>query len=358
MPISVGSCVSFAESLDKLGENLKEIRPTVFIGVPRVWEKIQQKMLEKAAQNSSLKRSIAKLAKKVGLNNQKNLERGESTSFVFRIAHKLVYSKVREALGFDRCRLQITTAAPISRATLEFFMSLNVPLCEVYGMSESSGPTTLSMPGNFRMGSSGRTLQGTEIKIADDGEILLRGKHVFMGYMHDPEETKRVLRNGWLHTGDVGSFDKEGYLTITGRKKNILITAGGENVAPEMLENKLTSIAGLEMAVVIGDRRKYLTALVTLAPESVSISQSLGSDASTPKEVRTCKVFRSYLDGEIARLNDSVARVQTIKKYHILVDPFTEAAGELTPTLKIKRSVVCKNHGQVIESLYQEGYLN
>ena len=353
VPISVGSCVSFAESLELLGENLKEIRPTVFIGVPRVWEKIQQKMIEKSAQNSSFKRFVARWAKNVGLKNQKKLERGQPTGFLFKLADKIVYKKVREALGLDRCRLQITTAAPISRGTLKFFLSLNIPLSEIYGMSESSGPTTLSLPGDFRVGSSGRTLKGTQIKLADDGEILIKGKHVFMGYMHNQAETDHVLKKGWLHTGDIGEFDKEGYLLITGRKKNILITAGGENIAPEMLEGKLSSIPGLEMAVVVGDQKKYLSALLTLSPSAIDICQEIGSQAKTIEEVRGCELFKAYLDEKLEELNKSVARVQTIKKYTVLNSSFSEESGELTPTLKIKRNIVCLNHNKLIESLYQ-----
>lgn len=352
-PLVSGASVSFAESLDKLGENLKEVRPTIFLGVPRVWEKIQQKMIAKASQNSKLKKVLARWAKKVGLENQAHTEHGREKSFSFKLADKLIYTKVRKALGLDRCRLQITAAAPISKETLEFFLSLNIPLYEIYGMSESSGPATLSYSDHFRLGKAGTPMDGTQVKIADDGEILMKGSHVFKGYLHNEEETKEIIdSDGWLHSGDLGSFDSEGFLSITGRKKNILITAGGENIAPEMLENKLNSIPGVEQVVVIGDKKKYLSALVTLSQEALTISKTLESKASTQEELSFCPVFRAYLDKEIASINSLVARVQTIKKYSILSKSFSEEKGELTPTMKIKRNVIYQRYSKDINALY------
>lgn len=352
-PLVTGACVCFAESLDKLPDNLREVRPTLFLGVPRVWEKIQQKMIEKASANSSLKKVIAKMARKIALANTDKMERGEKKSFWFGLADKVVYTKVREALGLDQCRLQVTAAAPISKETLSFFLSLNIPLYEIYGMSESSGPATLSYPGQFRVGKAGVVMPGGEVKIAEDGEILIRGDHVFKGYLHDEVESNKILdAEGWLHSGDIGSFDEEGFLSVTGRKKNILITAGGENVAPEMLENKINAIPGVEQAVVIGDHRKYLSALLTLSSEALPIAQNLRSSARSREELAECPVFKSYLDEKIEELNTSVARVQTIKKYSILPEPFSEGRGELTPTMKIKRKIICENYEKSIDALY------
>lgn len=353
-PLATGVQVSFAESLEKLGENLKEVRPTMLLGVPRVWEKIQQKMIEKGSKNSGIKKFLARLARKIALKNRENIERGKERSFSFKLADKIIYSKVREALGLDRCRLQITAAAPISKETLEFFLSLNIPLYEIYGMSESSGPATISYPGEFRVGKAGVTMSGGQVKIANDGEILIKGKHVFKGYLHNEKETNKILdKEGWLHSGDLGAFDEEGFLSVTGRKKNILITAGGENIAPEMLENKINAIPGVEQAVVIGDHKKYLSALITLSEESLAIAKSLKSQARTLEEVSFCPLFKTYLDREMAAVNELVARVQTIKKFSILHSSFSENKGELTPTMKIKRNTIYKNYEKDINALYQ-----
>ena len=352
-PLVTGACVAFAESLEKLPENLREIRPTIFLGVPRVWEKIQQKMIEKGSSNSGLKKMMAKFARGVALARVDKMERGLERGLLFKFADKIVYQKVRKALGLDNCRLQVTAAAPISKETLEFFLSLNIPLYEIYGMSESSGPATLSYPGQFRIAKAGVVMPGGEVRIAEDGEILIRGNHVFKGYLHDEEETKKILdKDGWLHSGDLGSFDEDGFLSVTGRKKNILITAGGENVAPEMLENKINAIPGVEQAVVIGDQRKYLSTLLTLSTEALSIAANLQSKARTMKDLSDCPIFKTYLDAKIEEVNASLARVQTIKKYSILPEPFTEGRGELTPTMKIKRKTINENYASKINALY------
>ena len=311
-------------------------------------------MIEKGTKSSPLKKVIVRAARKVALDNQDKIERGLERSFLFKLMDKVIYHKVKEVLGFDRCRLQITAAAPISKETLEFFLSFNLPLFEIYGMSESSGPATLSYPGQFRVGKTGVVMSGGQVKVADDGEVLIKGEHVFKGYLYNQEETEKILdKDGWLHSGDLGAFDHEGFLSITGRKKNILITAGGENVAPEMLENKINAIPGVEQAVVIGDQRKYLSALITLSEEAMSLSKDLSSKATTLEELAYCPLFKLYLEKEMEKINSLVARVQSIKKFSILRDPFSENRGELTPTMKIKRNIIYKNHENAINELYQ-----
>ena len=352
-PMYAGACVWFAESIESMPDNLKDARPTLFLGVPRVWEKIQAKMLEKSAQNSPLKRKIAKWAKSVGLETAKRLEKGKSPHSLFKLADKLVFNKVKEALGLDRCRIQVTAAAPISKDTLNFFVSLNIPLYEIFGMSESSGPATISYPGQFKVGKTGKTLTGTEIKIAEDGEIMLRGKHVFMGYLNNESETKETINpEGWLHTGDRGEIDSEGYLAITGRKKNIIITAGGENIAPEMLENKLKGIEGVEQAVVVGDQKKYLSALITLSPESPDLQKLAEQKGASCKDLAFDKNINAYFNEKISLLNKDLARVQTIKRFCLLPENFTEKDGELTPTMKIKRNIVIEKYKEQIDTMY------
>jgi len=351
-----GYQVWFAESLDKLAENLKGIRPTVFLGVPRVWEKIQAKMMEKAAQNSNLKRKIAKWAKSVGLDHARKGQYGPVSSLKFSLANKLVFSKVREALGLDRCRLAATAAAPISLGTLEFFYSLNIPVLEIFGMSETTGPATLSEPdGGYRIGKAGRALRETEIKIAPDKELLVRGAHVFMGYFENDAATKETIdEDGWLHTGDLGHIDENGFLSIIGRKKNLIITAGGENIATEMIEQKFSEIHGVEHAFVVGDRQKYLSMLFTLDSETiVTHASSLGSQKTSVSALADCPILKKFLNDEIERINQDLARVQTIKKFQVLSDGFSEESGELTPTMKVKRAYVLSKYKAQISSLYE-----
>ena len=353
-PMSLGATVWFAESLEKLGDALKAARPHYFLGVPRVWEKIQAKMQATGAQNSPLKKKIAAWARKQGLAGGFAEQEGKSKPLFYSIAQKLVFSKVREALGLDRCRMQVTSAAPIARDTLEFFLSLGLPIYEVYGMSECTGPATMSLPEKYKTGKAGFVIPGGELKIAPDGEVLMRGRHVFKGYLKNEEATREAIDSeGWLHSGDIGTIDEKGFLQITDRKKDILITAGGENVAPQIIEGELKSIPVISQAVVIGDRRKYLTALLTLDPEKIAATATeAGSPAKDIKSAATCATFNSYLQSQIDRINQNLARVQTIKKWSIITTEFTIDGGELTPTMKIKRKVIREKYATQIESLY------
>lgn len=351
-----GYSVAMAESMEKLGENLKEVRPTIFLGVPRVWEKIQAKMVEKGASASPLKKKLVAWAKKTGLDYAYKAADGSQPGLAFKLADKIIYSKVREALGFDRCRIMVTAAAPIGRATLEFFFSLNIPVMEVYGMSETTGPATVSVPGQgYRIGKAGKAIHGSELMIADDGELLVKGKHVFKEYLHDKAATSETIDSeGWLHTGDLGSLDENGFLTIEGRKKNLIITSGGENIATEMLEHQFSGIAGVEHVFVAGDGEKFLTMLLTLERETVlNQAKAIGSPKERPEDLVHCEIFHRYIQGEVDRVNAGLARVQTIKKFKIIADNFSEETGELTPTMKVKRNVVYKKHLETISSFYQ-----
>jgi long-subunit acyl-CoA synthetase (AMP-forming) len=355
-PMMAGATTWFAESIDALGDNLREVRPHVFLGVPRVWEKIQAKVMAAGAQNPPLRKKIAAWARGVGLRSNLAEQSGGKKEFLYPLAKKIVFSKVRERLGLDRCRMQITSAAPISRDTLEFFLSLDVPIYEVYGMSECTGPATVSIPGRYRTGKAGFCLPGAELKIAEDGEICMRGRHVFKGYLKNPDATAEALdTDGWLHSGDIGTIDGEGFLQITDRKKDLLITAGGENIAPQVLEGMLKGIPVVAQAVVVGDRQKFLAALLTLDPERVAADAKLaGSPATTVQEAATCEAFKRWLDGEIAKVNERLARVQTIKKVTILPNELTVEGGELTPTMKVKRKVVNERYAKEIAALYAD----
>ncbi|MBX3231343.1 MAG: AMP-binding protein [Labilithrix sp.] len=354
LPMAVGTLVYFAESLEKLPDALQEVRPTAFLGVPRVWEKIQAKMMAAGAQAKPAQKKIVAWAKKVGLAAGYAEQKGVARPLTYPIAKKLVFDKVRARLGLDRARICVTSAAPISKDTLEFFLSLGIPLLEVYGMSECTGPATYSPPDDYRTGKTGIVLPGAELKIAEDGEICMRGQHVFKGYLKDEEATKNALdADGWLHSGDIGEIDKDGFLKITDRKKDLLITAGGENIAPQVLEGHLKAIPVVGQAVVVGDRMKYLAALVTLDPERVLTEAALcGSPAKTIAEAATCETFKTHLQKQIDEVNKGLARVQTIKKFVVVPTEFTIDGGELTPTMKVKRKVVNEKYKQEIASMY------
>lgn len=356
-PYFMGGTVWFAESLDKLGENLTEVRPTFFVGVPRVWEKIQAKMIAAGAQNPPLKRKIAAWARKQGLAGGYAEQEGKPKPFFYQLANKLVFSKVKEKLGLDRCRLFVSTAAPISMDTLEFFLSLGIPLAEVYGMSECTGPATVSIPEPFkyRTGWAGPAVPGTINKIAEDGEVLMKGRHVFKGYFKNEEATAETIdKDGWLHSGDVGKIDDKGFLKITDRKKELIITAGGENIPPQVLEAKLKSISALANVVVIGDKRKYLSALFTLDPEKIAHEiQLAGSPAKNIAEAAKCPTFNAYIQKKLDEINATLAKVQTIKKFTILPNEFSIEGDELTPTMKLKRRVINTKYAKEIEAMYQ-----
>jgi long-subunit acyl-CoA synthetase (AMP-forming) len=358
VPILTGATAWFAESLDLLGDNLREVRPTMFVGVPRVWEKIQAKMMAAGAQNSALKKKIAAWARKKGLAGAYALQEGRPMPGLHGLAGKLVFSKVREKLGFDRCSLFISTAAPISLDTLEFFQSLDVPITEVYGMSECTGPGTVSLPQphKFRTKWAGPVLQGAEMDVADDGEVLMRGRHVFKGYFKNEAATAETIdSDGWLHSGDVGQIDDKGFLQITDRKKELLITAGGENIAPQILEGKLKAIPAISQVVVIGDRRKYLTAIFALDSEKVATeAAAAGSAARDSKAASECDTFRAYIQKQLDGVNATLARVQTIKKFVLLPEELSIEGGELTPTMKLKRRIVNEKYAAKIESMYAD----
>jgi len=353
-PMVAGVTVWFAESMEKLPDNLREVRPHAFLGVPRVWEKIQGKVMAAGAANKGLKKKIATWARGMGLKGGYAEQEGKAKPFGYGLADKLVFSKVREKLGLDRSRFQITAAAPIGKATLEFFLSLGIPIYEVYGMSECTGPATVSLPGKYKTAKAGFTLPETELKIAADGEICMRGRHVFLGYLKNEESTAETIDSeGWLHSGDIGVIDPDGFLRITDRKKDLLITAGGENVAPQVIEGMLKAIPIVSQAVVLGDRMKFLTALVTLDVDRlVTDTAAAGSPAKTMAEAAKCPKFNAWMMQQVEAVNERLARVQTIKKVTILGSELSVEGGEMTPTMKVKRKVVNEKYKGEIAAMY------
>ena len=353
----ISGCTSwFAESLDRLGENLQEVRPTMFLGVPRVWEKIQAKISTAGAANPPLKKKIAAWARKQGLAGGYAHQAGNPRPWLYPLADKLVFSKVRQRLGMDRCRLFFFSTAPMATDTLEFFMSLGIPIAEIYGMSECTGPATISIPepGRYRTGWAGPAMTGTEISLGAHNEILMRGRHVFKGYYKNEAATRETVdEQGWLHSGDVGEIDDQGFLKVTDRIKELIITAGGENISPQALESKLKAIPVINQVVAIGDRRKYVAALVTLHADKIGLAaEEAGSHAADAGQAASCDIFHAYLQKHVDTVNATLPRSWTIKKFVILPDELSVEKGELTPTLKLKRRVIKTNYAREIESMY------
>ena len=354
IPSTLGSAVAYAESIDKLADNIKEVKPTYFAGVPRVWEKFYAGVTQQLAHAEGAKAKIAAWAMDVGRKANAERMRGRQPGGLLavqeKIADTLVLSNVRTALGFDNTRTFLTAAAPISPEIQEFFSAFFI-LNEVYGQSEDTGPTSMTIPGRTKFGSVGIPYPGTEVKIAADGEILVKGRNVFLGYYKQPVDTAETLIDGWLYSGDLGDFDDEGYLQITGRKKDIIITAGGKNVAPKPLEGGLKSHPLVSEAVVIGDRRKFLSALVTLDEEAAAAWMSARGESGAAHE---SKSIHAEVAAAVDELNKNFARVEHIRKFAILPRQLSIEGGELTPTLKVKRNKVAEHFADVIEGIYAE----
>ncbi|HCP45757.1 MAG TPA: long-chain fatty acid--CoA ligase [Deltaproteobacteria bacterium] len=356
VPITTGSSVYFAESIDKVKDNLVEVQPTLLFAVPRIWEKFYAAVSSGLESAPPLRQKIAGWATSVGrrtneLRNQ-GKEPGGLLGLQYRLANKLVFSKLKPKLGLGNVTVCVSGAAPIAAEIIEFFAGLDIVIREVYGQSEDCGPTTFNSPGKTRFGSVGTPLPGVEVRIADDDEILVRGPNVFMGYYKDEEATADTLIDGWLHSGDLGKFDAAGFLHITGRKKDIIITAGGKNIAPKNLEAAIKNHAAVGEAVVIGDRRKYLTALVSLDPDAaVAWAEAHGESATGLHE---SEKLRADLDAWIQTMNQEFARVEQIKKFTVLERALSIEDGELTPTMKVKRNVVHAHFADQIEAMYAE----
>jgi long-subunit acyl-CoA synthetase (AMP-forming) len=354
LPARSGSCVHFVGALEQLPAALPEVRPTHFFGVPRVWEKLQAAVENAIEAAPPLRRRALAWARRRGLEAARRRERGERPGAAFALADRLVLRKVRARLGLDRAPYCASAAAPISRSTLDFFFSLGLPVFEIYGLSETTGAISATWPESFRVGSVGRPLEGVEMRIADDGEILARGSNIFRGYRDDAEATRASIDSeGWFHTGDIGAVDEEGFLRITDRKKELLVTSGGKKIPPAPIESRLREILGVGHAVVVGEQRNYVGALLTLdAGKLPALAKRAGSAAKTIAEGACCPRIRAFLESEIERVNRLFARFENVRRFSVLPAEFSIDGGELTPTLKIKRRIVYQKHGPVIDELY------
>ncbi len=354
MAVYSGYAVYYAESLEQLGANLGEVQPTIFFGVPRVWERIHASVLDKLESAPALRRTLARWALEIGRQTASRQLRAESVSgwlkVRYRLAQKLVLSKVRSRLGLGRVQLCSTGAAPIRHDVLEFFAALGVVIYEVYGLSETCGPATWNHAGLTRLGTVGPALPEVEVKIADDGEVLLRGPNVFQGYFKNPAATAEVLAGEWFHTGDLGQVDAEGFLTITGRKKELIITSGGKNIAPTGIEAALKRVDLVDEAVVIGDARKFLTALLTLQEDAAA---RFAAEHGLEAPFHDSEPVREALQRGIDQVNATLARVESIRKFRVVPRSFSVDHEELTPTLKLRRKRIEENWSQLIEAMYK-----
>jgi long-chain acyl-CoA synthetase len=340
-----GFTISFVESLDTFRQNLQEIRPTVLFAVPRVWEKLSAATELHMRENHGLKRALYAWAVRAAS--------GERRGAASALAHLTVLHWLKLRLGLDRLRLAISGAAPISPGVLLYFRRMGLDLREGYGMTENSGLATLQR--DFRVGTVGTPFPGVEVRIAGDGEILTKSPGTFQGYFRDPEATAAALDGDWLKTGDVGELDEAGHLKITDRKKDILITAGGKNVAPQKIENLLKASIFIGDAVVLGDRRKYLVALLVLDEDNVSRwATDRGISYTTYADLATHPEVQQLIDGEVNAVNRDLARVETIKKFAILPKRLHYEDGEVTATMKVKRSSLARKYEDLVESLYRE----
>lgn len=353
-----GFQVSYARSMETLGEHLKEVHPTIFFGVPRVWEKMQAAIEDKLAQATGVKAVLAGWAMSVARRWHEADLAGRPTSawldLQLALARRLVLGKVKAALGFDQARMLSSGAAPIAPDKLRFFLGLDLVIREVYGQSEASGPTTLNLPGATRIGSVGRSLPGMDVRVADDGELMLRGPHIFQCYAGQPEATADTMDGDWLRTGDLGRIDADGYVYITGRKKDLIITSGGKNISPANIEADLMDSALIEHAVVCGDGRHYLSALITLDPVGLHTwCQQQGLSESQARQGPHPALLAALQDN-VDRVNGHGARVAHVRKFRVLPQSLTVEGGELTPTMKVKRKVVLERQQALIEAMYAE----
>ena len=352
--IDVGATIVYWErDPQKIIPNLMEVRPTYFPSVPRIFEKIYALAVANAPDKDQLQQAV-ELGMKVRQMEGRGEEVPADLQTAFDRADEEMYSKVRGLFG-GNIKQAVTGAAPIAPEILEFFYACGVPVMEGWGMTETSTAATANRRDAFKFGSVGKPFNGVEVKIADDGEILVRGANIFRGYYKNPEATSETIVDGWLHTGDIGRIDEEGFLFITGRKKDIIITAGGKNITPANLENWLKQNEYISQAVVYGDRRPYLTALITLDPEAIGPwAQQHGIDTTDPAELAADDQVRAMVQDLVTDVNTRVGPVEQLKKFKILPHDLSQETGELTPTLKVKRNVVYDKYASELDAMYQK----
>jgi long-chain acyl-CoA synthetase len=358
LPLRSGAIANFAESVETVPENVREVAPTTFFAVPRIWERFYSGIAIRMKEATWTGRTAYKWAIGIGLKVAEAELDGRAPSpllkLAYRLADWLVLDNIKRVIGMHRIKFAGTGAAPIAPDLIKWYRALGVDLREVYGQTENCGLAT-GMPDRIKLGTVGITAPNTELVISPEGEILLKGPHVFMGYLNQPEKTAETLRDGWLHTGDVGIKDNEGYVRITDRMKDIIITAGGKNITPSEIENQLKFSPYISDAVVIGDKRKFLSCLVMIDYDNVA---KHAQDANVPftdfaSLCRTREV-QDLIWSEIEKVNSAFARVETIKKFRLIEQQLTPEDDEVTPTMKLKRKFVSEKYKTMIDGMYAE----
>ncbi|HWS76179.1 MAG TPA: long-chain fatty acid--CoA ligase [Quisquiliibacterium sp.] len=361
LSLETGSRLNYVENPETVAENVREIAPTVMMGVPRIWEKFYSAISIRIKEATPMERWAYQKALGIGYKAAELRFAGKPVpaglALANRIGRFLVLNNVRRAIGMHNIRFAVTGAAPISPELIKWYYALGVDMFEVWGMTETTGGGSANRPGGFKLGSIGRPTEINEMKLSEQGEILLRGKNVIMGYLNQPEKTRETIdADGWLHTGDVGVVDEEGFFRITDRMKDIIITAGGKNITPSELENELKFSPYITDAVVVGDKRPYLTCLIMIDHENV---ENYAQERSVPFSdfaslCRTQEV-QALIQSEIDRVNTKFARVEQIKKFRLIEYKLTAEDEELTPTMKLKRKLVNEKYKDLIESMYRSG---
>ena len=357
-PITYGGTVNFIENVDTVTDNMKEISPTIGYAVPRIWEKYLSAVYIRMSDATWFKRLVFYMALKIGQRRTTLRMQFKTVPYyleaLYQLAYFAVFRKLKERLGFERMKVAITAAAPISHEVIHFFQSIGVNFIEAYGQTEGAGVTTISRLGRLKFGTVGPPLTGVEVKTAEDGEILVKSPGVFKGYYKSPEATAETLKDGWLHSGDVGEFDEDGYLKITDRKKDIMVTAGGKNIAPQYIENQLKFSTYINDAVIIGDNRKFITALIMIDEENVvKYAQDNKIQFSTYKDLTQDPDIIKLIGKEVDKVNAGLSRVEQIKKFTILPKRLYEEDGEVTPTMKVKRTSINEQFADLIDAMYK-----
>ncbi|MGB9836791.1 MAG: AMP-dependent synthetase/ligase [Candidatus Saccharicenans sp.] len=356
--IYVGATIAYAESVDTVAQNLVEVRPTIMVSVPRLFDKFYARVIDNVLSSSTLKKKIFFWALKVGRKMaQKRMNKEKASWWLklrYRLAYRVVFSKIVEKTG-GRVRFFVSGGAPLSRDIAEFFLAMGIIIIEGYGLTETSPVISLNTLNDFRFGTVGKVLPGEEVKFAPDGEIWVRGPNVMKGYFKKEEETREAFEDGWFKTGDIGYLDKDGYLVITDRKKDIIVTAGGKNVAPQPIENTIKTSPYIANAVVVGNGRKFVSALVVPDFDKLeAYAKEKGIVYADRQELVSRPEIFEFMMQEIDRLTPHLASYERIKKIAILPKDFELESGELTPTLKVRRKIVEEKYKPVIDRLYQE----
>jgi long-chain acyl-CoA synthetase len=358
-PLQSGATVNFAESLDTVPENIREVAPALFFAVPRIWEKFYSAVALRMREATPLGRWAYRWAIGAGTSMADGRLNGKPPGagrrLLYRLADLLVLDNIKRSMGLHRARGAATGAAPIAPELIKWYMALGIDMREVYGQTENSGVATAMPADRIKLGTVGVARPDTEVRISPDGEILLKGPHVFMGYLNQPEKTAQTVVDGWLHTGDVGTMDSEGFVRITDRKKDIIITAGGKNVTPSEIENQLKFSPYISDAVVIGEQRRFLSCLIMLDHETVAqFAQERNVPFTNFASLCRAREVQDLIWDEVERVNRQFARVETVKKFRLIEQILTPEDEELTPTMKLKRTLVNAKYKDLIDAMYAE----